>query len=460
MPTVTLITPSNVKWYAALTTFVSESNLGEQYLQAWQRALSFAAGQDQNKLIWMADFWHAAGAHKPQLKIQHVPSDTVVICSEEFAGQQIRGKGGSLRNLLSLLNATKWFVLVLKASAAQQLLRATVKFRRGSFGGPWQPRISNSVNHLLCLHDKTRTSNDEPIDAVVLWVNGADPKWLLKRREFLPDALVSENVDRFKNNEEIRWCLRSLNTNAKWVRTIYLVTDNQRPDWLAETDRLRVISHSDFIPKEFLPFFSSCAIEMLLDKIPNLSEQFLYLNDDMMLLKPTEKTDFIHPDGIARFFPRPHKKKCALTHKAFPQSIDIVEFNSCLAASLLQGFPAKVPWPAHQACILTRTGIQRSRDVLFPEFVKGTIKSKFRSTSYQETGGFSQYVIAAIDLIEERSRKSPPPCSTYLQNKAKKIPVNSVLLCLNNFRSKKAVSTLCAPLLPESAPWETSKSNI
>ena len=44
--------------------------------------------------------------------------------------------------------------------------------------------------------------------------------------------------------------------------------------------------------EHFLPTFNSRAIESLLYKTPNLSEHFLSLNDDFILLNETKVTDF------------------------------------------------------------------------------------------------------------------------------------------------------------------------
>ena len=43
---------------------------------------------------------------------------------------------------------------------------------------------------------------------------------------------------------------------------------------------------------EFLPTFNSTTIETMLHYIPNLSEHFIYFNDDMFLIKPTKISDW------------------------------------------------------------------------------------------------------------------------------------------------------------------------
>lgn len=82
---------------------------------------------------------------------------------------------------------------------------------------------------------------------------------------FLED--VAEN--RFQDNDELKYSLRSLEKHANWVRNIYLVTNGQVPNWLnVSNPRIRLVTHEDIFPnKTHLPTFSSPAIESHLHKI-------------------------------------------------------------------------------------------------------------------------------------------------------------------------------------------------
>ena len=70
-----------------------------------------------------------------------------------------------------------------------------------------------------------------------------------------------------------------------FVRNIILIVarESQVPDWI-DTNNVRIVYHKDFIPKEFLPTFNSCTIESFLYNIPDISDRFLYFNDDMFAL--------------------------------------------------------------------------------------------------------------------------------------------------------------------------------
>jgi len=66
-----------------------------------------------------------------------------------------------------------------------------------------------------------------------------------------------------------------------------------RPDWLDDGGgKLTVIDQNTLLPKECLPTFNNCAVELLLDRIPGLADRFIYMNDDMFFLTPCEETDF------------------------------------------------------------------------------------------------------------------------------------------------------------------------
>jgi len=136
------------------------------------------------------------------------------------------------------------------------------------------------------------------MDAVITWVDGSDPAHQAKMAPFLSSSTQKNHsaaATRFANCGEIEFCVMSLVRFAPWVETIYIVTDDQQPAFLASIkdpalrQRISVIDHRQlFKGYEFaLPVFNSLAIEAMLWNIPGLSDDFIYLNDDMMLTKPT-----------------------------------------------------------------------------------------------------------------------------------------------------------------------------
>lgn len=149
---------------------------------------------------------------------------------------------------------------------------------------------------------------------VYLWVNGNDPQWQAKRNAVIGNVEAASPVNckgRYADNDELKYSLRSLEQYAPWIRKIFIVTDNQTPAWLNTDDpKIRIVDHSEILPAKSLPCFNSRVIEHCLCRIPDLSEHFLYGNDDMFFNRPVTPSSFFEVDGlpIVRFNRRPFRK--------------------------------------------------------------------------------------------------------------------------------------------------------
>ena len=72
------------------------------------------------------------------------------------------------------------------------------------------------------------------------------------------------------------------------------------PSWLnTDHPKLTVVKHEDYIPKQYLPTFSSHPIELNMHRIRGLSEQFVYFNDDTFIINKMEPEDFFR-NGLPR----------------------------------------------------------------------------------------------------------------------------------------------------------------
>ncbi|WKF84153.1 stealth family protein [Lacticaseibacillus pantheris] len=145
---------------------------------------------------------------------------------------------------------------------------------------------------------------DFPIDFVVTWVDGSNPEWQEKKAKYTgaevsDDPFYSEA--RYREFGLFKYWFRAIEKNAPWVNKIFLVTDKQVPEFLnTANSKLKIIDHSEIIDDKFLPTFNSSTIEMNLNKIPGLSEHFVYFNDDFYLARATNPEDFFTPDGYAK----------------------------------------------------------------------------------------------------------------------------------------------------------------
>jgi len=148
-------------------------------------------------------------------------------------------------------------------------------------------------------------------DVVYTWVNGSDPRLQAELREYkeklgLPslNEIQSDNgtkvedqkgnSNRYRDNQELRYSLRSIWKFAPWIRQIFIVTNYQVPYWLnIDHPKITIVPHSTiFKNKSHLPVFSSPAIESHLHRIPGLAKKFIYFNDDVMLGNTIWPSDF------------------------------------------------------------------------------------------------------------------------------------------------------------------------
>lgn len=140
----------------------------------------------------------------------------------------------------------------------------------------------------------------DKIDFVLPWVDGSDPLWLAEKRRYenVGEAMARGDEDanadcRYRDCGLLRYWFRAVERFAPWVNRVFFVTCGQKPEWLDDANpKLRLVSHSGFIPTEFLPTFHSNAIELNLHRIPDLSERFVLFNDDVFLLRPVQPAFF------------------------------------------------------------------------------------------------------------------------------------------------------------------------
>src|SRR5690554_4768114 len=156
------------------------------------------------------------------------------------------------------------------------------------------------------------STSDADVDVVITWVDGDDPLHRWKRERALSKnkksrvSKTSKAKRRFSDNQELRYCIRSIRNHAPWVRRIWLLTDHQFPFylrfWAARRAGIRVVTHKQVFSgiEGALPTFNSLSIESVLWRIPGLSENFIYFNDDMFLSAPVAKEDLFADKVIIR----------------------------------------------------------------------------------------------------------------------------------------------------------------
>lgn len=165
--------------------------------------------------------------------------------------------------------------------------------------------MSSASDELRLPHNAGAFGNVH-IDAVVTWVDGGDPAHKEKRLRALASAKnkslrhldAGKTEHRFSDNGEILYCLHGIRRHLPWIRKIFLVTDQQCPQFLDETARanlsIEIIDHATIFEgyESNLPTFNSVSIETMLHRIPGLSDKHIYFNDDVIPIRASRVEDF------------------------------------------------------------------------------------------------------------------------------------------------------------------------
>lgn len=133
------------------------------------------------------------------------------------------------------------------------------------------------------------------MDYVFPYVDCMDPVWRKQYRQANNSMTMDES--RFRPFGTLRYVFRGIARNMPFIGRVVLIvsTQSQVPDWI-NRDKVRIITHDEFMPSEHLPTFSSSAIESDMWRIDGLSERFIYGNDDFFPLKPLSEGDFFCGD--------------------------------------------------------------------------------------------------------------------------------------------------------------------
>ncbi len=141
-----------------------------------------------------------------------------------------------------------------------------------------------------------------PIDIVIPWVDDSDPEWIKERnywaKETDHDSFEKSNM-RFQSWDNLRYWFRSVELSLPWVNRIFFITWGHIPTFLnRDNPKLCIIKHSDFIPEKYLPTFNVNTIEMNFHRIDELSDNYIYFNDDTMPIVPIDEEYFFKDDMV------------------------------------------------------------------------------------------------------------------------------------------------------------------
>ncbi|MCX8650736.1 Stealth CR1 domain-containing protein [Gilliamella sp. B2776] len=308
----------------------------------------------------------------------------------------------------------------------------------------------NVINENILITDDFRLYNilenqsSEIIDVVITWVNNNDPSWIKKlnfHKDLNKNHLNQFSIDssRFENHGELYYVIKSIESYIPWVNSIFLVTDNQIPEFPL-SDKVKIIDHKQIINHRYLPTFNSHVIEAHLHNIPDLSENFIYFNDDVFIARKLPKTHFLSGNNLSSLF---------LNRKNLDQMIKKGVNTPTLSASLnsrnllLKKYNKKINNPlAHTYVPLKKSYFELAWS-LFRNEINGFLPNQFRN---ENDLNLATFLVPWIMYFEGKSKLSRDICYyfnvrsttaktnyTFLSNKFKSLPHS---FCANDFSAK------------------------
>ena len=142
------------------------------------------------------------------------------------------------------------------------------------------------------------------IDAVITWVDGSEENYKKKIEKHLTTS--TNYKSRYLQANEIEYCVKSILKFAPFVRRIFIVTDNQKPSFknledLIVSNKVKIVDHKEIFKgyEKYLPTFNIRSIDAMLHRIEDLSEKFVYFNDDVFLINNIREEDwFLENKGV------------------------------------------------------------------------------------------------------------------------------------------------------------------
>ena len=332
----------------------------------------------------------------------------------------------------------------------------------------------------------------EKIDFVITWVDGSDPEWLnekerylkLERGQFFKDSSAS----RYRDWNNLQYWFRGVEKYAPWVNKIYFVTWGHVPKWLnVNHPKLVIVKHEDYIPSEYLPTFSANVIENNFHRIKDLSETFVYFNDDIFLIKKTKPTDFfknLKPVDTAVLNVHCYSKSETLLMTPIVDIGIINEhfklkevlnnnffkwFNPFYGKGLLQNmilsfcprFPGMVQY--HLAASLLKNTYVEIWDKEY-EVLNNTCSNKFRCTTDVNQWLFREWQLAKGEFVTRKGQlgrsfginRGIKDIISYIEKrKGKMVCINDADITYEQFEEyKREINSVFVKLFPDKSEYE------
>lgn len=145
------------------------------------------------------------------------------------------------------------------------------------------------------------------VDIVMPYVNNQDKVWrdtfksYCKSHSEYADKLQIIDGERYRDDHNyFALNLQLIKACMPFIRKFWLIVSNIEQVKGLDLDGIEIVLHKDIMPESILPTFNSSVIECFIGNIKGLADRFIYLNDDMIPLRPLKESDFFTEDGKAK----------------------------------------------------------------------------------------------------------------------------------------------------------------
>lgn len=126
------------------------------------------------------------------------------------------------------------------------------------------------------------------MDVVITYVDCNDEAFINEYNKYVKKEL---KLSRYRSYGVLDLQVKLIRKFMPYIENIFIVVSSLSQVKDIDLEGCKIITHDQIIPKEYLPCFNSCTIEMFLHKIPELNEQFIYFNDDVFIIDKISKYD-------------------------------------------------------------------------------------------------------------------------------------------------------------------------
>lgn len=298
-------------------------------------------------------------------------------------------------------------------------------------------KVYEEVN--LCQNDINLIER-EPIDVLIKYIDLSDPTL---KREGIPQIKKDEN------NQELKYCVRSILKNIPWVRKIYILMPNKKVRFFKEynliNDKIVYVNDKDFLGYDSS---NSYAFQFRYHQMEhfNISENFITMDDDYFIGKPLKKTDFFYvengrvvPAIVAKIFKEETKTSTRIQHNSYlkkakrkkGQTSDFFMYSVYTTYRYLIELLNKsltIPYFTHNAIPCNLKDLKEIYDIVskskYKQYTLDSINRHFESLQFQTF--YMSY------LFNKYNKKVHPISYRYIDNDASITGnYNVELFCIN-----------------------------